>query len=173
MRGGAVTVLVGLTALVAYSLGRQDVPASKPIVVVNPAPPAATGSPSATNPIALLATPPDAASSAKPQPTRGAALPSPTPAATPNPPNLPDAKSKAEVVLTAAAIAAILIRASREQYYKTGHPCACPDDRMRNGRACGGRSAYSRPGGAAPLCYPTDVTPAMIEAYRRTATAAR
>jgi hypothetical protein len=26
---------------------------------------------------------------------------------------------------------------------------------MRNGRACGGRSAYSRPGGAAPLCYPS------------------
>jgi hypothetical protein len=38
---------------------------------------------------------------------------------------------------------------------------------MRNGRACGGRSAYSRPGGAAPLCYPTDVTAAMIDAYRK------
>jgi hypothetical protein len=25
------------------------------------------------------------------------------------------------------------------------------------------RSAYSRPGGAAPLCYPRDATPAMIE----------
>jgi hypothetical protein len=34
-------------------------------------------------------------------------------------------------------------------------------------RACGSRSAYSRPGGAAPLCYPTDVTPAMIESYRQ------
>jgi hypothetical protein len=32
------------------------------------------------------------------------------------------------------------------------------DDTMRNGRACGGRSAHSRPGGAAPLCYPIDVT---------------
>jgi hypothetical protein len=38
---------------------------------------------------------------------------------------------------------------------------------MRNGRACGGRSAYSRPGGASPLCYPGDVTTAMIESYRQ------
>jgi hypothetical protein len=38
---------------------------------------------------------------------------------------------------------------------------------MRNGRVCGGRSAYSRPGGAAPFCYPSDVTAAMIESYRQ------
>jgi hypothetical protein len=36
-------------------------------------------------------------------------------------------------------------------------------------RACGSRSVLSRPGGAAPLCYPTDVTPAMIESYRQKA----
>jgi hypothetical protein len=38
---------------------------------------------------------------------------------------------------------------------------------MRNGRACGGRSRYSRPGGPAPLCYPSDVTAAMIDTYRQ------
>ena len=38
---------------------------------------------------------------------------------------------------------------------------------MRNGRACGSRSAYSRPGGAAPLCDPSDVTPVMIESYKQ------
>jgi hypothetical protein len=69
--------------------------------------------------------------------------------------------------MTAAAIAAVIIAASRSAYYSTGHPCACPDDRMRNGRACGGRSAYSRPGGAAPLCYVHDVTPSMVEEYRK------
>ncbi|MEY9981611.1 hypothetical protein ABH995_000948 [Bradyrhizobium yuanmingense] len=79
-----------------------------------------------------------------------------------------DAKHKVAMVMTAAAIAAILIQASRNQYHATGRPCACPDDLMRNGRACGGRSAYSRPGGSVPLCYPTDVTPAMVEAYRKT-----
>jgi hypothetical protein len=52
----------------------------------------------------------------------------------------PDVKRKVEGALTAAAIAAIIIQASRAQY-------------QRDGRACGGRSAYSRPGGAAPLCY--------------------
>jgi hypothetical protein len=69
--------------------------------------------------------------------------------------------------VTAAAIAAIIVQASRAQYQARGKPCACPDDTMRNGRACGSRSAYSRPGGAAPLCYPTDVTAATIESYRQ------
>ncbi|WP_183433623.1 SH3 domain-containing protein [Mesorhizobium sp. RMAD-H1] len=31
--------------------------------------------------------------------------------------------------------------------------CDCPYDLMRNGRLCGGRSAYSRPGGRDPTCY--------------------
>jgi hypothetical protein len=77
----------------------------------------------------------------------------------------PTTKRKVEAALTAAAIAAIIVRASRAQYHAGGRPCACPDDTMRNGRACGGRSAYSRPGGAAPFCYPSDVTAAMIDTY--------
>ena len=36
----------------------------------------------------------------------------------------------------------------------------------RNGSLCGGRSAYSRPGGYEPKCYPSDVTPVEIEEYR-------
>ena len=36
------------------------------------------------------------------------------------------------------------------------------DGSARNGSACGGRSAWSRQGGYAPLCYENDVTPAMI-----------
>lgn len=68
--------------------------------------------------------------------------------------------------LTDAAIIAIIIAASIAVYRATGHPCACPYDRMRNGRRCGGRSAYSRPGGAKPLCFPSDITAAMIAAYR-------
>jgi hypothetical protein len=46
-------------------------------------------------------------------------------------------------------------------------PCACPYNVMRNGRSCGGRSAYSRPGGAAPICYPADVTEAQLRDWRR------
>jgi len=45
--------------------------------------------------------------------------------------------------------------------------CACPYQRDRIGRLCGKRSAWSRPGGHKPLCYPSDVMPKMIESYRR------
>lgn len=69
-------------------------------------------------------------------------------------------------VLTGAAIAALIVAESRRAYYTRGRPCACPDDRMRNGRSCGSRSAYSRPGGATPLCYPADVTAVMIKNHR-------
>ena len=62
------------------------------------------------------------------------------------------------------AVATILIKESRDQY---DGPCACPYDHARNGSSCGKRSAYSRPGGEEPLCYRSDVTPEMIEQYRR------
>jgi hypothetical protein len=44
--------------------------------------------------------------------------------------------------------------------------CACPYNVDRAGRSCGQRSAYSKPGGAAPLCYPGDITDAMLERWR-------
>jgi hypothetical protein len=68
--------------------------------------------------------------------------------------------------LSDAAISALIVQESRNAYYATGHPCACPDDLMRNGRRCGGNSAYIRPGGAQPLCSATDVSPEMINRYR-------
>ena len=46
-------------------------------------------------------------------------------------------------------------------------PCACPYNTDRAGRSCGRRSAYSRPGGYAPQCYPADVSQAEVEAWRR------
>src|SRR5262249_17588634 len=58
----------------------------------------------------------------------------------------------------------LLIRQSQATY--SGN-CPCPYNTMRNGRACGGRSAYSRPGGQSPLCYPGDVTPEMIKQWRK------
>ena len=47
-----------------------------------------------------------------------------------------------------------------------GH-CPCPYNSDRAGRSCGGRSAWSRPGGYAPKCYPADVTRAEVEDYRQ------
>lgn len=43
--------------------------------------------------------------------------------------------------------------------------CPCPYNTDRAGRSCGKRSAWSKGGGYSPLCYPGDVTAAMIEKY--------
>jgi len=64
-------------------------------------------------------------------------------------------------------VKAKIIEQSTAAYHASGRPCACPYDAARNGSSCGGRSAYSRPGGAAPLCYPADVTPDMVAQWRR------
>ena len=60
-----------------------------------------------------------------------------------------------------------IIQQSVNAYLATGHPCACPYNLARNGSNCGGRSAYSRPGGASPLCYPSDVTDGMVTDWKR------
>jgi len=45
--------------------------------------------------------------------------------------------------------------------------CPCPYNADRAGHSCGRRSAYSRPGGYAPLCYPRDISKGQVESYRR------
>jgi hypothetical protein len=154
MRGGSVLVLLTITAFGAYSVGHQSAPVSIPPVAVMTSPPVLAKPVAFSSPAAQTPVP----------------VPSPTPLAKAAPPDnsaRPDSERKVEAVLTAAAVAAIIIQASRDQYHASGRPCACPDDTARNGSSCGGRSAYSRPGGAAPLCYPGDVTAAMIESYRQ------
>lgn len=74
--------------------------------------------------------------------------------------------SEPKKVLDDVAIAALIIAGSIAAYKAMGRPCACPGDQTRNGQRCGGRSAWSKPGGARPLCFPSDVTPDMIAAYR-------
>lgn len=51
-----------------------------------------------------------------------------------------------------------------------GYPgnCPCPFNTDRAGRSCGRRSAYSRPGGFSPICYESQVSPAMVRRYRTT-----
>lgn len=44
--------------------------------------------------------------------------------------------------------------------------CPCPYNSMRNGRACGGRSAYSRPGGYSPLCYKEDISDSEVQQFK-------
>ena len=44
--------------------------------------------------------------------------------------------------------------------------CPCPYNLASNGSQCGRRSAYSKPGGYAPLCYDTDITAEMLNQYK-------
>jgi hypothetical protein len=63
-----------------------------------------------------------------------------------------------------AQIKQAIIRQSIANYSGS---CPCPYSVMRNGRSCGGRSAYSRPGGESPICYASDVTDAEVRAWRQ------
>jgi hypothetical protein len=158
-KGGAL-VVVACVAVGAYALGARQTPVPIPKQTSMPA----------VQPLSFAsqqpapATTTQKAAPAAPAPVAKQASTAP-PSKQTEPPKL-TTKQKVEVALTAAAIAAIIVQASRQAYYATGRPCACPDDTMRNGRACGSKSAYSRPGGAAPLCFVSDVPPSMIENYR-------
>ena len=66
--------------------------------------------------------------------------------------------------LTDQEIRKILIRQSIATYSGS---CPCPYNTMRNGRNCGGNSAYSKPGGAEPRYYERDVSDEMVKRYRK------
>lgn len=65
---------------------------------------------------------------------------------------------------TDAEIKQAIIAESIAQYSGS---CPCPYNKDRAGKNCGKRSAYSKPGGAAPLCYEQDVTKKMVDDYRK------
>ena len=58
-----------------------------------------------------------------------------------------------------------IIEESLESYSGS---CACPYNRDQAGRKCGKRSAYSKPGGAEPICFESDVTDDIIARYLQT-----
>jgi len=58
-------------------------------------------------------------------------------------------------------------RIIRESIASYPGSCPCPYNTDRAGRRCGARSAYSRPGGYAPLCFSSDVGQADVVAGRR------
>lgn len=66
--------------------------------------------------------------------------------------------------LTDAEIRKILIQQSIANY--PGN-CPCPYNLASNGSRCGKRSAYSKPGGYSPLCYPADVSDKTVEDFRK------
>jgi hypothetical protein len=45
--------------------------------------------------------------------------------------------------------------------------CPCPESVMKSGQRCGKNSAYSAGGGdRRPVCYPSNVSDAMVKRYR-------
>lgn len=68
-----------------------------------------------------------------------------------------------ETRVSDASIVKMIIQESTDGY--PGN-CPCPYNSARNGSRCGKRSAYSRDGGYAPVCYEEDVTKEMIKEYR-------
>lgn len=44
--------------------------------------------------------------------------------------------------------------------------CPCPYNLARNGCRCGKRSAWSRAGGFAPICYKEEITDEMVSEWR-------
>lgn len=43
--------------------------------------------------------------------------------------------------------------------------CPCPYNRDARGRNCGKRSAWNKPGGYSPLCFPGDVTADLVREF--------
>jgi len=67
---------------------------------------------------------------------------------------------------TNTEIRELLVRRSIAAYAGS---CPCPFNVDRAGRRCGRRSAYSRPGGASPLCYAGDVSDGLVQKLRDSA----
>ena len=73
------------------------------------------------------------------------------------------ATANAKQELTDVEIRQLIIQKSSAQYPGV---CACPYSLARNGSRCGGRSAYSKPGGYSPMCFPQDVPDEMVQRYK-------
>jgi hypothetical protein len=65
--------------------------------------------------------------------------------------------------LTDTQIRQIMIKQSIASY--PGN-CPCPYNKASNGSQCGKRSAWSKPGGYEPLCYPSDISDEAVKAWR-------
>jgi hypothetical protein len=57
-------------------------------------------------------------------------------------------------------------RIVRESVGSYAGSCACPDNTDAAGRRCGARSAYSKPGGARPICYTHEVSDDKVREFR-------
>jgi len=54
-----------------------------------------------------------------------------------------------------------------QSWQKYPDNCPCPYSQDAIGHTCGGRSAYTRPGGYAPLCYHSDISREMVRVFKK------
>ena len=73
------------------------------------------------------------------------------------------ATQPAPPTLTDAQIRDLLVQRSIASY---SIPCPCPESLNSRGDPCGANSAYARRGSNRPLCYPSNVTDAMVRRFR-------
>jgi hypothetical protein len=83
--------------------------------------------------------------------------------------NQPPVKIAVRIAIADAKIAAVIVSAC--SIYPDA--CTCPHHIAGNGSSCGQRSARTRRGGWKPICYLFDITPRMIEIYRKTGDTAK
>jgi hypothetical protein len=76
-------------------------------------------------------------------------------------------KPRAAARLTDQQLRQMVIEQSIKEYRGS---CPCPYSVDRAGRSCGARSAWSRPGGAAPYCFPKDVPQEEVDRLRASLT---
>ena len=76
---------------------------------------------------------------------------------------MPASPVHAKKAMSDEQIKQAIIQESIDSYYGN---CPCPYNTTSNGRSCGRRSAYSRPGGESPLCYASDVTKEMVRDFK-------
>lgn len=103
-----------------------------------------------TNPPPVISSPAVSESPASEEPTardRSVSEPSPSPIASPSPEPEPE-----PVVVPSPSPSATPVSTGPIREPVSGS-CDCPYDTDSAGRRCGGRSAYSRPGGSQPVCY--------------------
>src|ERR1700730_8901256 len=105
MRGRAVFILLGLTALGAYQVGHQSAPVSNAPV------PAITSPSTLAQPVAVIGPAAQAPAPTIPAPSAAGGPTPSTKAGLPDKPAAPDPKRKIEARLTAVAIAAIIVQA--------------------------------------------------------------
>ena len=67
--------------------------------------------------------------------------------------------------LSDAQVRRLVIQESLQSYSGS---CPCPYNTDRAGHRCGARSAFSRPGGASPICYDNQISDEQVRQYRQT-----